>query len=294
MKPPSRFNRLTVVLLVFAVAAVFGFRQQAQWRRLRQREAQLRDEFAALQAQRSAAEAEAATRRRELAEQGESRAAETARLAKLLHQDEGATAETLWSEPPARVPDWNPASPYVWLRKESLSGFPVRVFDDTGRLGAEVASVLVVSPETVRRLNDRLSGLLEDLHAAELANAKPSDEHLPDIAKGSGRKLTVRISPLPEEGARLRQEFEAALREHLGAGRAELVLRPAGHWLDSQFNQTDSEPRILSVARQDDGTYHIAIKAGFGFISVGGQKDLTGYVPAHLRPLFAPLTDPKP
>lgn len=294
MNRPSRFSRLRLVLLFTAFAACVGLWQHGQTRRVRQRTSELRAELAALQSRRAATETELVRWRDQLEEQRRLGAVEASRLATLVRESGHEAEAPLWTEPPARVPDWNPASPYVWLRKESLPSFPVPVFDEEGRLVAGVASVLMVPPETLRRLNGRLAGLLDGLHAEELAHAEPSDEHLPGVAEGKGERLTIKVPALPDVGARLKAEFEAALSESLGPARADLVQRTAAGWLDMHFSQFGSEPSIISVLRHPEGTFNVSKKSGFSSMSVGGPTDIRDYIPVHLRPLFAPLTEPKP
>src|SRR5437763_353838 len=77
---------------------------------------------------------------------------------------------------------------------------------------------------------------LHEHRAMQVPHSDRTDEHLRGIA-GDGTKMTIRINPMPEEGARLKQEFEAALRNELGEQRADLVMKLSEGWLDSQFSR---------------------------------------------------------
>ncbi len=99
----------------------------------------------------------------------------------------------------------------------------------------------------------------------------------------------MRVRPLPEEGARLAQEFEAALRQGIGGERAGILLQVGKGWLDSKFSRHGSEPRTISAVRHPNGTYNISIRSAGGSMSVGGIMQLDEYVPAYLLPMFASL-----
>ena len=106
--------------------------------------------------------------------------------------------------------------------------------------------------------------------------------------------LTIKVPSLPEEGARLRRDFEELLRSHLGDGRAELVTSTAMEWISSHFSEFGTAPRIVSLCRVPNGTYNIAINAGRTRLSTGGFTDISDYVPSHLRSLFSSITDRQP
>jgi hypothetical protein len=198
--------------------------------------------------------------------------------------------ESQWVAPPDTWPDWNDESPYVWLRKETLPKVGVKVFTDDGELRPEVASVLMANAEQQRALNTAAPRLLAEYRALEVANAERTDEHLPGIA-GDGLKMTIRINPMPEEGARLKQEFETALRSELREQRADLVMKLSEGWLDSQFSRFGQVPKAISVIRHPDGTFNVNIRSGFSSTSVGGTPTIDEYIPPHLLPLFSDLMD---
>jgi hypothetical protein len=202
--------------------------------------------------------------------------------------------ESRWVTAPATLPDWNSDSPYLWLRKEMLPKLPVEVFTETGALRDEVASILTRDQNQKTTLNANLTRLLAEYRTLEAAKAERTDEHLPGIAGQPGDKITVRVQPLPEEGARLKQQFETALRTELGTQRADLVSQTGENWLDSQFSQFGTEPKTISLIRHPGGSYNISIKSGNSWFSTGGPwQAINHQIPIHLRPLFSELIEPE-
>lgn len=197
-----------------------------------------------------------------------------------------ADPETQWAMPPGEWPQWDPSSPYLWIRKEFLPGLSMQVFTDQGVLPDEVAKVLALAPDQKKALNEALPRLMEEYQALEVAKAERVDEPLPGISD-DGPRLTVRVPPLPEEGSRLKQLFERTLREQVGDQRADLLLRCARGWLETRFSRVGAEPKTISLVRHPNGSYNISIKSGSNWLSIGGPTDVTDYVPAHLLPLFS-------
>ena len=101
-----------------------------------------------------------------------------------------------------------------------------------------------------------------------------------------------RIKPLPEEGARLRQQVELALRSDLGEQRGALVLELASDWLNSQFSHFGTASKTISVARQPDGGYNIKIHDWNSQQFTAGVPRIDPYIPAHLLPLFSAVMAP--
>lgn len=200
--------------------------------------------------------------------------------------------EARWAAPPAMLPEWNSDSPYVWLRKDLVTRLPVSPFNEDGELQPEVGYVLVIDPAVQRALNKRLKQLLQDYRALEVAKAERIDEHLPGIAGAKGEKLTIRVQPRPEDGARIKQQFEAALLDALGEQRAGLLKKAGSTWLNSEFAQFGAEPKIISVVRHSADSFNVSIKTGGSWISTGGPASATLIqIPVHLRPLFSELFD---
>ncbi len=197
-----------------------------------------------------------------------------------------------WATPPASLPEWNAESPYVWLRKEMVSRLPMSPFTEDGQLRPEVGYVLVVDPAVQRDLNNQLKQLLSDYRALEVAKAEQIDEPLPGIYGEKNQIVTIRVQPLVEEGARVKQQFEAALIGSLGAQRAELLLKAGDTWIGSEFAQFGAEPKIISVVRHSADSYNVSIKTGNNWISTGGPaKAVKDQIPPHLRPLFGEWFD---
>jgi len=195
-----------------------------------------------------------------------------------------------WANPPANGPEWDDRSPYVWVNKKTFPMLPGSPFTDNAELRDETAATLALDPSTAKALNGKLAGLVAQYRALEAAHAERVDEPLPGIGN-DGPQVTVRVTPFPEEGARLKEQFEETLREALGPSRAELILAGAMGWLDSQFDVSGSEPKILSVVRHPDGTYNLSIRTGNSWFSTGGFKRLGDHVPDSLLPLFADVLE---
>jgi hypothetical protein len=200
-----------------------------------------------------------------------------------------ADPESRWAEPPASTPDWNAESPYIWVRKEMVPKFSVPMFTKSGAMQPGVGSVLAVDDGTMRSLNSQLERLLADYRTLEVAGVRPSDKHLAGV-QGDGTKATIEIPPRPEDGARFKARFEAALNEQLGFQRASLILESAEGWIDSQFSGFGTEPKIISLIRLPNGGFTVSIKSGQQWFSCGvpaDRPDMVGeYIPPHLLPLF--------
>jgi hypothetical protein len=182
-----------------------------------------------------------------------------------------------------------PESPYVWLRKDILPSFPFRPFGGNGALDPSFGSLLVAEPEQVTALNRKLTGLIHDYQALEVARAAPTDDHPPGTGGAGGNTLTIRVPPLAEEAARLKHDFETTLRIGLGEQRAVLVLQAASDWFDSQFSKDGSLPKTYSVVRHPDGSFNVVVGAGGSWLSVGELDSFEEFIPAHLQSIFAAL-----
>jgi hypothetical protein len=285
-----KLSKIVWVLLVLTITA-------AIWIPLQRKHLQLRREIA-----------RAETRRAEVEQQNTELTGKTESLQKELTSAKTACQRTvvemakasselakvhpdaLWAVPPITVPDWNNESPYVWLRKETIPKLPAAVFTDAGEVQTEVASVLTIAPGEQQTLNAALKRCLAEYQALEVARVEPMDEHLPGIAGESGETLTIRVPPLPEEGGRARQQFEATLREALGDQRANLVTQIADGWLDTQFSHAGTESKTISLILHPGGSIGISIKSGNSLLSTGVDKSrpelIHNYIPRHLAPFF--------
>lgn len=291
MNPRKTTWMLLVLLGTLAVWAPTQSRLQEERLSLTHARAQLEGEQ-----QRSAAAAAALQQlREELDAERQRRDAALAEATKAEAAVDQIHPFARWSLPPATLPDWNPASPFVWLRKESLPGFPVPAFQDDGTLLPQVASVLMVGGEQLRKLNDALHGCLTRYRDVELSKVELTEDHLPGIGGQEGEKITIRVPALPEEGAKAKEEFVAVLTQALGEQRSTLLLKLADSWLDQQLSQSGSETKTISVLLGPQGGGNVSVKAGNGWLSAGfdGRRpeQLFNYVPRHLAPFFQPLLD---
>lgn len=197
--------------------------------------------------------------------------------------------ESRWATPPLAEREWDPKSPYVWLRKDLLPSFPVNPFDDQGHLRPEIAAVLTVDPAQVRALDAAVGRLVAENKRCEVTRARPTDDHLPNIREHGGPKVTLRIDPDPDEGARMRQEFLATLEGALGPQRAALLEQTAESWVDSKIASTIGVSKTFSAVRNPDGSFAISIQSGTMYMHDGGNQTLGRRIPQHLLPFFSAL-----
>jgi len=281
-----RTRKTTLIVLILLAALTVWIPRQRKLAQARLAVAEADAQLIKLSERIEAATAALESVRREWRAQRANRAETQAAVAKAEQELEGVDTESRWVAPPSALPDWEAESPYVWLRKETLPGLEVSAFTDNGELRGEIATVLTATESQRRALNVALPRLLAEYRALEMANAERIDEPLPAMGD-DGAKVTVRINPMAEEGARLKQEFKAALRSELGEQRAELLMQLSAVWLDSQFNRFGAEPRTISVTRHPNGTYDISSRSANGSSFVGSTpKIYDEYIPAHLLPLF--------
>jgi hypothetical protein len=280
----------TVVLLVIAIALVIGIPSQIKLSRARHALAEARAQLVGLNQQLAQEQSLLEAAREEFRTQDADRNRTIVEVAKAEKELARIDPESRWANPPATSPEWNPDSPFVWLHKDILPRLPVSPFTEDGAIQPEAASVLTLDDVTQRTLNEQLTRVLEEYRALEVAKAERTDEHLPGIANQKGEKLTVRVQPLPLEGARLKVQFENALHDAVGEQRASLLIQSGETWIDSQFAQFGSEPKIVSVIRHPGGSYNVSIKSGGSWFSTGGPANLMlSQIPPNLRPMFTEL-----
>ncbi|MDB6017250.1 MAG: hypothetical protein JWR19_1739 [Pedosphaera sp.] len=290
----SLLPRKTILIALVLLAALgVGIPQQMKLNQELRALAEARGERIDLDARVAAATAALAGVREELRAEKGSRKQVMGAVAEAEQAMVKVSPESRWAVAPANLPDWNAESPYVWLRKEMLPKLPVEVFTKNGELQPEVAMVLAASGSQQGALNAKLTRLLGDFHELQVAKAQRIDEHPPGIAGEEGIKVTVRVEPLREEGGRLKQEFEAALSDELGAQRADMLTQTAESWLDSQFSQFGMEPMIISMIRHPDGSLNVSIKSGGSSMFTSGRRSIEQNIPAHLLPMFAEVLEQK-
>jgi hypothetical protein len=200
--------------------------------------------------------------------------------------------ELRWIDPPAVSPEWNPESPYVWLPKGLLPVFAVQVFDDQGALRPEVATVLCIPPDTLSQLNQKLADILSDFRAQVALNASRVDQHLP--GGGDGLRISVELRPLPDKGAALKQEFQAAVRAACPGQRSELILKGTQGWFSSSRDRFISEAETISVTRHPDGTFNVETRGNNSWTSSSGMTNIQPHLPLQLLPFFPEFLDPGP
>jgi hypothetical protein len=289
----QRHIKIGLILLILAAGLGLWFAQRARIGSLRRTLAEARMQQAQLDERASALATDLESSRAELrlahANRSRVETGETALEEQLARTD----PETRWAVPPATQPDWNPESPYVWLRKDKLRQLPVSVFMDNGEINPDVALVLTEDASQQRKLNATLSRLLSDYRALEAAQARRTDDHLPGIAGQDGLKETIQVDPMPEQGKQIQQQFEAALTETLGRQRADLLMQTGAGWLYSQFSQNGTQPKTISVIRHPNGTYNLSIQTAGNWMSTGGPASVvTNQIPGHLLPLFGDVLNP--
>ena len=289
--PATVVSRRTIIIVIAACAIALGVSRGLRMRQVRIELAALSRRAADDVADAAAAESETQRWRdqtdRDLAARSRTLAESRALEKELAVID----PESRWAMPPEAEREWDPKSPYVWLRKDLLPSFPVNPFDDQGHLRPDVAAVLSADPEKVRALDAAVGRLVSENERREVADAKVTDQHLAGVKEGVGTKITLRIEPQPEANTRMRQEFLGALQSALGPQRAALLEQAAGSWLDSKIASTGGEPKTISVVRHADGSFNISIQSGTMSMSTGGDRSLRYHVPRHLLPFFSALEE---
>ncbi len=289
-RPPANVvSRRTILVVIAACGIALGISRGLRLSQTRSELAAIGRRRADLDAAVVAAESE--TRRwRDQADRDRAARSRTLAEGRALEKDLAAIdPESRWAMPPLAEREWDPKSPYVWLRKDLLPWFPVNPFNDQGHLRPEIAAVLNVDPAQVRALDAAVGRMVAENERREVARARPTDDHLPFIREHGGPKVTLRIDPDPDEGARMRQEFLATLEGALGPQRAALLEQTAGSWRDSKIASTDDVPKSFSVGRNPDGSFAISIGYGTGAMLDGGASSLRKYIPPHLLPFFSAL-----
>lgn len=289
----QRHTKIGLILLILAAGLGLWIVERARIGRLRTSLAEARMQQAQLDERASAFATDLESSRAELRLAHANRSRVETDVTAIEEQMAKTDPESRWAVPPATQPDWNPESPYVWLRKDKLPHLPVNVFLENGEINPDIALVLTEDATQQRKLNATLSRLLSDYRALEAAQARRTDDHLPGIAGQDGLKETIQVDPMPEEGKRIQQQFETALTETLGQQRANLIMQTGASWLDSQFSQNGTQPKTISVIRHPNGTYNVSIQTAGNWMSTGGPASVvTNQIPGYLLPLFSDVLTP--
>lgn len=215
-------------------------------------------------------------------------------LARAIAVDERDFAQTdpdsYWATPPAIWPQWDARCPYIWIRKEVLPRLPVQPFTEQGILIPEVAAVLVISEQQKAKLDALLSKLTGEYHKLENEAVELSDDHLPGVGDGQGEKITIKIKSTADDAARFRKEFETDLKDTLGSQRGELLADQANSWLNRQFDQSSKIPKTITMVRQENGFYGIAIRGDNSWFSTAVPRmAVANEIPEHFLHFFDPI-----
>lgn len=201
--------------------------------------------------------------------------------------------DSRWAVQPEVLPQWNPESPFIWIRKDIMKRLPGPAFTSAGELEMRLLPILTVEPAELRQLNAGLRQCIETFRAAEVENVRKTDNHLPGLADREGDKITIEVLLSRETGAVAKAEFEEIVRHHLGRQRSDIVLSVSASWIDSEFAQSSDHPKTITLVRNRSGAYDIAVRSGGSWMSTGFPKEyrdnLKHYVPPHLIPFFSEL-----
>ena len=287
-----RRHRSLLILLLLGLGATLWV---SDLQRLRARRAALaarEEEVALLLELVSRERADGERLRAEMDAERRSAAEGRARTVSLTARSGESDPAIQWNSPPETLPDWNPASPYIWVQKSLLPDIPMEPFGDAGSINPGLASVLALDPDRVTALNGTLSRLVTAVRETEAAGAMLATEPIPGIADQPGETLTLLVPGQSDEAARLRAQLELTLQSELGEARSGLVLNWGKYWLDQQFGRPDAEPKVYSVVRHPDDTYGLSIRTAASLMSVDGGDSFMDYIPIHLRSWFEPLQRP--
>jgi hypothetical protein len=290
MPSPSPLIRLTLAALILAAGVGLWASRQAALNRARHALAGALAERAAIEARLAAAQRTIESARGELAEQRSRRDAQIAAASRLRTELAGATPESQWEEPPPDWPRWESASPYVWLRKDLLTKLPLARFETDGGLSEDAAKVLDLASNRLGPLNASLQEIVAAFSAKRLAHVE-KENGPPDSLNGD-RTLTIKVPPLPQDGTGFAQQFEAALKDELGAERAELLIKANLDWIESQFNQGEASTSTCSysLTLHTNGLFSLDSADGRGSSSSSGsQRSIQMSIPPYLIPSFGDL-----
>lgn len=193
-----------------------------------------------------------------------------------------------WSSPPSQLPFWNPASPYVWLRKDAFTRLPATPITRDGALEDPVADALSITPAIRNLIHQEISDVLERQQEIELEQAKVRTYPGAAGSKAPAR-IEVEIPEMSELNSLLRESLEKAIRTHLGEARGTLLAQLAASWLEEQFSVRAGAAKLYTVIGKADGTYEIRQAAAGGSSSSCCNREFESYIPAHLRSLFKPM-----
>ncbi len=280
-----RLSRRVIAVVIAAIGVTLTLPRGHQMREARRDLADLSERAATGKAATIALDAETQRWRDQIDRNRAARASAQAAANALEKELATIDPESRWTTPPTADREWDPQSPYVWLRKDLLASFTMSPFDDRGHLRPEIATFLSADTMQIRALDAAVSRLDAENKRLEIANAKLTDRHPPGVKHLEGAKqLTLRVESQPETSGRMLTEFRDALRSALGAQRAELIEDTAEEWL-----RFKGQSKTFSVVRQPDGSFDGVTEIGTTKTSTSGSRTLETYVPQHLLPFFSAL-----
>ena len=272
-------RKSTLVLLLLLAAAGLSWREQRTISGARAATAKVQLELVQLEKAKDLVREQLTALDRELSSARSERDALLAAAADSSLGIASRNRATQWTRPPEQWPDWNAASPYVWLPKRALKRIQAPVWDDADRLRDEIVALLGIESEARGTIDATVRRIMAEWRSAETAVATLTSEHLSNLG-GEGEAVTVRVQSHPELAYRLRNELHALLEQKLGEQRAGLFEHFAEWRLDAEFGLE----KIYSV-RREGKLYRIATRGWSG--SMGTMGDWRDNIPAHLHPIFA-------
>jgi hypothetical protein len=174
-----------------------------------------------------------------------------------------------------------------------LTKLPLARFDKDGALNKEAASALDLSPSQAGSLNASLQQALAGYRALQLARIEKEDG--PADSPNGDRTLTIKVPPLPQDGAVFAQQFETALQSELGAERAELLIKANSNWIESQFGQGGASTSACSYSLTLHTNGLATFSTSDGYVSgssSGTQSSIQQSMPSFLVPAFGDLLQP--
>lgn len=291
----SSAANIGIILGVFLLAGLLGWRQQQRLQETRQALAALLVRQGEFSTRLTAATARLEDLRQDWRQSQNARQTvrqDVVQVEKALAQ---VDPEIAWVSPPETLPAWEEASPYVWLRKDKIPLLPVTIFSADGELDMHLAQLIDLSAAQKQTLAKALPEIMAAYRAREMEMAEKTDNHPPGWSKEE-EAVTVELKISPEESQQYRETFENKVRETVGEKRAELVLATGQGWLDKEFVSKASQGKFYSLQRRKNGSYNVTIRTGTSWMSTsvnkGSETTLAYYFPKRLLPLFSSLIPP--
>ena len=156
--------------------------------------------------------------------------------------------ELRWVTPPARLPDWNPASPYVWVRKEALGRINVPALQLNGDLTPEVCVMLDLTPEVKGLITVAAKSMIDQFgkKTVELSEVVPLPTNGIKL-EANQQAVTVKVAPFEAYALSLKEEFETAVRETLDPQRAGLLLQWSYGTVDMLITRHVYETKYITL-----------------------------------------------